>query len=127
MFWKRRAKKEPEGAANSPGSQGFGRAFQIQYTRHGQPDPGIAANSYDMMLLPIYTAIGAGVQNRRQFQSAPSNTVVVQRQAVGLTTVGNPGNLAGTFVSTPLLDVTSSPGDVQAFAIPAPGSFMIPV
>jgi hypothetical protein len=100
--------------------------LQLHYTRHTQPDPGIAAFSYDTILLPLYTAIGWGVQNRRQFKSAPSNPVVYQNQAIGITTIGNPGNLAGTFVSSPLLDTTSNPGQMTVPAITQPGSFQIP-
>jgi hypothetical protein len=108
------------------GSQGFGVAYAVHYTRHRQPDPGIAAYSYDTLALPLYTAIGWGVQNKRQFAFAPSNAVLYQQQAVGITTVGNPGNLAGTFVSTGLIDVDSSPSDIQMPTIASPGSFVIP-
>ena len=123
MFWSRKPKTKEVPVA---GSAGFSTPFGLAYTRHAQPDPGIAAFSYDAMALPLYTAIGGGVQNARQFKSAPSNTVVYQRQAIALTTVGNPGNLAGTFGSGPLIDTTSQPGDPSPNAIPAPGSFMLP-
>lgn len=109
------------------GTSGFGAKYAIHYTRHAQPDPGIAANSYDTLALPLYTPIGWGVQNKRQFLSEPSNPVVWQNQAIALTTVGNPGNLAGTFVSTGLIDVDSDPSqDTLTYALPQPGEFQIP-
>lgn len=122
----RRRQDEPQGSANTPGSQGFTAPFGLAYTRHAQPDPGIAAYSYDALALPLYTPIGPSNRNRRQFTSAPSNPVVMQLQGVQITTVGNPGYLAGQFVSGPLLDTTSNSGMMMAAAIPAPGSFMIP-
>lgn len=123
MFWSRKPKTK-----NVPvgGSAGFGAAYGIHYSRHAQPDPGIAAFSYDTLALPLYTPSGASVQNRRQFNSAPSNGVVYQRQAIQLTTVGNPGNLAGQFVSGPLVDTRSNSGGIDAPAIAAPGSFEMP-
>ncbi len=119
----RKPKQPPIKNVAVGGSQGFGAPFTIQYTQHRQPDPGIAAFSYDVLRLPLYTAIGWGVQNKRQFKSSPSNPVVWQDQAITLTTIGNPGNLAGTFWTTGLIDTTSSPGSLQAPAIAAPGSF----
>ena len=66
------------------------------------------------------------MQNSRQFKSAPSNPVVYQLQGISLTTIGNPGNLAGTFVSTGLIDPESNPGDIMAYALNPPGSLQIP-
>lgn len=128
MAWfTRRRREEVIQNPRASGGSGFTLPFGIAYTRHRQPDPGIAANSYDTLALPLYTPIGWGVQNKRQWQSAPSNTVVYQEQAIALTTIGNPGNLSGTFVSGPLIDTQSNAGNVQAYAIPEPGSFMLPV
>lgn len=125
MFWRKPSKQV--GASNMEGQKGFGKEpLTIAYTRHAQPDPGIAAFSYNTLLLPLYTPIGWAVQNKRQFKSAPSNPVVYQQQAITLTTIGNPGNLAGTFVSTPLIDTTSAPGALAAVSINPPGSFQIP-
>jgi len=123
-FWKR--KHVPPSKTDLAGQQGFGKAFALHYTQHRQPDPGIAAFSYDTEALPLYTAIGWGVQNSRQFKSAPSNPVVYQLQGISLTTIGNPGNLAGTFVSTGLIDPESNPGDIMAYALNPPGSLQIP-
>lgn len=119
----RRPKQEDTRDVDVGGSDGFGAQYGVHYTRHAQPDPGIAAYSYDTLALPLYTAIGGGIQNQRQFASAPSNIVVVQHQAIGITTIGNPGNLAGTFTSGPLLDTSSEAGDAGASAIPRPGEF----
>lgn len=122
----RRAKKEDTGNPAVGGSDGFGAPFGIHYTRHRQPDPGIAAYSYDTIALPLYTSIGVGIQNKRQFTYAPSGGVVYQNQAIALTTVGNPGYLAGTLRSSPLIDTRSNPGDMNIGAIAAAGSFDIP-
>lgn len=123
-FWSR--KKRDDKSVPVGGSEGFGNVFGLHYTRHAQPDPGIAAVSYDALALPLYTPIGPSQQNARQFLSAPSNGVLSQNQAIGITTVGNPGYLTGSFRSTGLIDNQSSPGDIAAPAVTAPGSFELP-
>lgn len=127
MFaWLRRTKKEETNQPAMGGTSGFVAPFGLHYTRHAQPDPGIAAVSYDAIALPLYTPIGTGIQNLRQFTFAPSGGVVYQRQAIALTTVGNPGYLAGTLRSSPLIDTRSNPGDINIGAIMPAGSFDIP-
>lgn len=104
--------------------------FMLHFTRHAQPDPGMAAVSYDLLQLPVYTPIGSGIQNRRQWKTFPSNPVVQQRQGLQITTVGNPGYLAGSFVATPLIDTRSPSAQANdgpaANAIPSPGEFNFP-
>ena len=122
-FKSRKRAEEDDKKVPQAGTAGFGREYGMHFTRHAQPDPGMAAVSYDVMALPLYTPIGPSVQNRRQFLVAPSNPVVYQNQAISLTTVGNPGNLAGTFRSSPLLDVTSNSGELNIPGVFAPGEF----
>lgn len=103
------------------------RPFGLHFTRHAQPDPGMAAVSYDVLQLPVYTPVGSGIQNKRQWRTFPSNPVVGQAQGVQITTIGNPGFLAGTLVSSPLID-TRSDGSMSVGDgfMPIPGEFVIP-
>lgn len=126
-MWPFTSRKVPEQTREVPmaGRSGFGAPYGIHYTERPQPNPGGArVYSYDTEALPLYTPIGPGVQNRRQFLSYPSNQVVWQNQAIALTTVGNPGNLAGTLGGSGLIDVS---GDGSGVPFPIPGSFEIPV
>lgn len=105
------------------GQYGFGAPLQIHYKKRPLPPVDTAlTNAYQTYLSPVWTPIGPGIPNRRDFVDADTPMVAVQ--GVLVNQVGTPGILAGQFVSGPLTNVSAEqsnqplPG-AAGFAIPA--------
>lgn len=105
----------------------FGGPAAIGFVFRGPIDVGQGANpwAFSTLQLPMYTPIGGGVPNKRNFATIASSGVMWAKQGMTLTTLGNPGNITGSFVSQPLVNVDApkTAFDMPAFAA---GSFLIP-
>lgn len=110
----------------TPGGVGYGKPHGIGYTYRGN-NLGQGANvwAWETLALPMYTAIGTGIPNLRNFDAAASSGVMYQKQGISIQTLGSPGNLTGSFNSSALLNI-----DAPASSLPMPafnaGEFTIP-
>lgn len=111
------------------GQSGFGAPYHQAW--EFRPLPGAGANqwAWETLALPMYTPIGAGTRNKRQFFTNMGTMVAVQ--GVVLTDLaGAPvgGDLTGQFVTQPLLDVTQAEASgIQTPAYSAaPNAFEFP-
>lgn len=116
------ANKKPVAPTTSFGAPHPGAHYTRRANVLGQ---GANVWSYDTLALPLYTPIGGGVPNKRYFNKLASSGVMYQTKGITITTLGSPGNLSGSFNSTPLLniDAPSSELPMQGFRA---GNFLIP-
>lgn len=122
--WFRRTPKV-EHSSPTAGMNGFGAPLKIVYTRAPQAmvDNG-ALYVYRTFLQPRWTPIGGGIPNKRDIGTAPPSW---SKQGVQLAQLGAPGNIAGQFISTPLLNVNSQDQSEAILAVQPFGSFQLPV
>lgn len=98
--------------------------------------PGAGANqwAWETLALPMYTPIGAGTQNKRQFRATASNPVMVAVQGITIVPIGGApiqGDMIGQFMTQPLMDISQAEGSgivynpYLAYATP-PNQFEMP-
>jgi hypothetical protein len=94
------------------GDGNFGVGAPYHQAWEFRPLPGAGANqwAWETLALPMYSPIGWGVRNRRQFFTNNGQSMVAV-QGVTLAPLGGTpieGTLTGQFVTAPLLDVTQA-------------------
>ncbi len=138
MFGLRRFLKGSRGhdrhefGVGAAGDAGFGAPYKQAWEY--RPLPGAGANqwAWETLALPLYTPIGSGVRQRRQFMTGErAGGVMVAVQGVTLAPLGGTpigGDLTGQFVTQPLLDVQQAEAaGIQTPAYAAPtNSFEMP-
>lgn len=98
------------------GSSGFGAHYQRVWERKELPQAGAQQWAWETLALPLYSVIGWGQPVRSPLRAVDPSQF--QKKGITLTTIGNPGILAGQMVSQPLL----SESDATAFGLLTPGN-----
>jgi len=87
---------------------GVGAPYHQAWEFRPLPGAGAAQWAWETLALPMYTPIGAGTRNRRQFLGSGSNPTYVAVQGITLAPLGGTpvgGDLTGQFVTQPLYDL----------------------
>lgn len=116
------------GAAGD-GNFGIGAPLHLAWEFRPLPGAGALQWAFETLQLPMYTPIGAGTRNRRQFFT--NSGVMVALQGITLVPLGGSpieGTLTGQFVTSPLLDVQQAENSsIQSPAYQSrPNAFELP-
>lgn len=109
MGWFSMTRRRTERLTNTEhvaGANGFGAPFHQVYSWHPLPEAGAMQYSYDTLCLPLYSPIGNGPGNQREFITVGASMQALH--GVHLTAIGSPGVLTGQFEGQPLVDITSA-------------------
>jgi hypothetical protein len=104
---KNRQRRHEIGAAGD-GNFGYGAPYHQAWEYRQLPGAGALQWAWETLALPLYTPIGAGTRNQRQFKATASNPVMVAVQGITIQPLGGSpiqGDLTGEFVTQPLMDV----------------------
>lgn len=131
-IWKRitAGKSGPRHEIGAAGDAGFGATYHQAWEY--RPLPGAGANqwAWETLALPMYTPIGTGVRQQRQFRVNAGGVMVAVQGMTIAPLGGSPigGDLTGQFVTQPLLDIQQAEGaGIQTPAYQTtPNSFEIP-
>jgi hypothetical protein len=106
------------------GENGFGAPYHQAFEYRPLPGAGAGQWAWETLALPMYTPIGAGTRNKRQF-AANEGGIYVAVQGITITPLGGSpigGDLTGQFTTQPLLDVQQAEASgiqTPAYASPA--------
>lgn len=117
-------RKQPVIADPVAGSNGFGEALHLVHEKRALTlGEGANVYAFETLLLPTYSAIGWGVQPRRQLRPN-GGAVLAATQGITLQTLGDPGNITGMFVSQPLVNISDNSPTLNA--TPNPQANVLP-
>lgn len=127
----KRATARHEIGAAGDGNFGYGAPYHQAWEFRPLPGAGAKQWAWETLALPLYTPIGAGTRNQRQFKATASSPVMVAVQGITIVPIsGAPiqGDLTGQFITQPLLDIQQA--EASGMILPpyttAPNQFEMP-
>lgn len=123
--------RHERGHIGAAGDAGFGATYKQAWEFRPLPGAGALQYAWQTLALPLYTPIGAGVRNQRQFRGTQSAPVMVAVQGTTLAPIqGTPiiGEQTGQFTQAPLLDIQQAEdygfvSQSNSYAMPSGNSF----